>query len=93
MIRSRTLKKVNNQSKPNDDLLTALEISKMLRCSRDTIYLLIKEEDLPAIRLRESKSTYRVRRSDFSQWLEKRHRQSKEAQALRALQKKELQPA
>lgn len=54
-------------------LLTADEISKILKCSKRVAYEIMDQKDFPLIRIRRSK---RVNREDFFSWIDK---QKKEA--------------
>lgn len=48
-------------------LLTALEISEIIGCSKRVAYELMDRTDFPLIKIRRSK---RVNRDDFFEWLE-----------------------
>ncbi|MBS4173515.1 helix-turn-helix domain-containing protein [Bacillus sp. FJAT-49736] len=54
-------------------LLTADEISQILKCSKRVAYEIMDQKDFPLIKIRRSK---RVNREDFFGWLDK---QKKEA--------------
>ncbi|PKR85054.1 helix-turn-helix domain-containing protein [Heyndrickxia camelliae] len=49
-------------------LLTADEISQILKCSKRVAYEIMDQKDFPLIRIRRSK---RVNRDDFFTWLDK----------------------
>ena len=50
----------------NERFYTCAEVQAKLKISRSTLYRLIREKKLPAMRLR---SSYRIRRSDLERFL------------------------
>lgn len=50
----------------NERFYTCAEVQEKLQISRSTLYRLIHEKKLPAVRLR---SSYRIRRSDLEKFL------------------------
>lgn len=50
-------------------MLTALEISQILGCSKRVAYEIMDDKDFPLIKVRRSK---RVNRDDFFNWLEQK---------------------
>lgn len=50
-------------------MLTALEISQIMHCSKRVAYEIMDGKDFPLIKIRRSK---RVNREDFFNWLETR---------------------
>ena len=59
--------------KYSEEFLTPEEISKILKMNRLTVYQLIKNVDIPAIKIGR---TYRIPKNDFEKFLE-RHRVQK----------------
>ncbi|GIN38422.1 helix-turn-helix domain-containing protein [Bacillus sp. Gen3] len=49
-------------------LLTAVEVSQIIRCSKRVAYEIMDQKGFPLIRVRRSKL---VNRDEFFQWLEK----------------------
>jgi excisionase family DNA binding protein len=60
----------------NDDLLTATELAQILAVGRHQIYLLVREQGLPALRL--SPKALRFDRNQVAQWLLDRNVQDQE---------------
>lgn len=50
----------------NEQLLTCTEVQAILRIGKSKLYKLIREEQLPAIRLG---NTYRIKQSDLENYL------------------------
>jgi excisionase family DNA binding protein len=53
---------------PEGDLMTVYEAAEYLNCSYRTLYQLVRNGDLPALRLGGVR-LWRVRRSDFEVWI------------------------
>jgi excisionase family DNA binding protein len=49
------------------EVLTVLEVATLLRCSRNTAYMLVSSREIPSLRIGRS---LRVRRESLEQWLQ-----------------------
>ena len=66
------LQKQNEDEQQNAfDILSLPEACELLRCSRTTIYSLIRDGDIPAFRLAKG-GNWKFRRSQLEQWLSDR---------------------
>ncbi len=52
-----------------DQLLTVEQVASRLRVSKATVYRLIWNDQLPALQLAGPRSTLRISRREFEQWL------------------------
>ena len=60
----------------SEELLRAADVAQYLKVNVETVYRLIRQEGLPAIRLG---GQWRLRSKDFEQWLEARAQRPQDA--------------
>ena len=71
MVRSTAIRKEAAPLTDAADILSVPEACRFLRVHRNTLYKLIRDEELPAFRLMQG-GRWRFRQRDLEQWLEDR---------------------